>query len=57
MATYATKCNKQLKPALQQTASPALQQQIEPKKPKMLQQHKLLKLHCKEFFGISVLKA
>ena len=37
MATYATKCNKQVKPALQQTASPPLQQQIEPKKPKMLQ--------------------
>ena len=48
---------KTSKPALQQTASLALQQQIEPKKPKMLQQHKLLKLHCKEFFGISVLKA
>ena len=48
---------KQVKPALQQTASPALQQQIEPKElkePKRLQQHKLLKLlklHCKEFLG------
>ena len=38
---------KQVKSALQQTASPALQQQIEPKElkePKRLQQHKLLKL-------------
>ena len=46
---------KQVKPALQQTASPALQQQIEPKElkePKRLQQHKLLKLHCKKTSGI-----
>ena len=45
---------KQVKPALQQTASPALQQQIEPKElkaPKRLQQHKLLQLHCEEFLG------
>ena len=38
MATYATKSKKQVKPALQQTASPALQQQIKPnelKEPKM----------------------
>ena len=45
---------KQVKPALQQTASPALQQQIEPKElkaPKRLQQHKLLQLHFEEFLG------
>ena len=42
---------KQVKPALQQTASPALQQQIEPKElkaPKRLHQHKLL--HLKNFW-------
>ena len=39
---------KQVKPSLQQTASPALRQQIEPKElkaPKRLQQHKLLQPH------------
>ena len=44
---------KQVKSALQQTASP-LQQQIEPKElkaPKRLQQHKLLQLHFEEFWG------
>ena len=44
---------KQVKPSLQQTASPALRQQIEPKELKALKssQHKLLQLHFEEFWG------
>ena len=42
---------KQVKPSLQQTASPALRQQIEPKELKALKRLKQHKVHFEEFWG------